>query len=124
MRTALCLFALAATVLAVTIEQPSMVKLSTSRHALQFNNFSGAGVRNEHITAFTNYANSAVSVVPIFSPSIMDAATSNGIQPLAVITNVKVIAALDDCIMIVSNAPTPTNINRDSNDGSAYELKN
>lgn len=59
MRTALCLLALAATVMAVTIEQPSMVKLSTSRHALQFNNFSGAGVRNEHITAFTNYANSA-----------------------------------------------------------------
>jgi hypothetical protein len=59
MRTALCLLLLAAAVMAVTIELPKITQLSTSKRALQFNNFSGAGVRQEHITAFTNFANSA-----------------------------------------------------------------
>lgn len=59
MKTAFLLFAILATVLAITLEQPKMTELSTSRRALQFNNFTGAGVRQEHITSFINFANSA-----------------------------------------------------------------
>jgi hypothetical protein len=59
MKTAILLFVIAVAVFAVTIERPTVAELSTSRKAVQFNNFTGAGVKQEHITAFTNFANSA-----------------------------------------------------------------
>jgi hypothetical protein len=60
MKIAFLILAIAATVLAVTIEQPNLI-ISSSRQARKFNNYSGAGVRQEQITAFTNFANSASS---------------------------------------------------------------
>lgn len=59
MKTVILLLIVATAVFAVTIEEPTSTQLSTSRRALKFNNFTGAGVRQEHITAFTNFANSA-----------------------------------------------------------------
>jgi hypothetical protein len=60
MKTVFLILAIAATVLTVTIEQPNLI-VSSSRQAHKFNNYSGAGVRQEQITAFTNFANSASS---------------------------------------------------------------
>lgn len=59
MKTAFLVLAIIATALAVTITEPKSTQLSTSRRALQFNNFTGAGVRPEQITSFINFANSA-----------------------------------------------------------------
>ena len=48
-------------------------------------------------------------VVPIFSPSTIAAANSNG-NPLVHNTNVSAIAALEDCTNIVTKVPTKTKI--------------
>ena len=55
----------------------------------------------------------AVMVVPMFSPSTIAAPSSNGIQPLAHITSVMAIVALDDCTMTVISVPTPRKISTD-----------
>ena len=59
-------------------------------------------------------ANSAVIVVPIFSPKIIAAATSKGSHPFAHIVNVMAIAALEDCTTIVIIVPTSTKNNREN----------
>lgn len=59
MRVPLLILAVAAKFLVFTIKQSETTELFTSRKPLQFDNFTGIGVRQEHITAFTNFANSA-----------------------------------------------------------------
>ena len=55
-------------------------------------------------------ANSAVIVVPIFSPKTIAQATSKGIVPAATMASVNAIAADDDWITTVTRAPKKTNI--------------
>lgn len=59
MKALLCILALSVLTLSAFIEPESKTQLSTSKHALQFNNFTGAGVKSFHLTNFTNFANSA-----------------------------------------------------------------
>lgn len=59
MKAAFLVLAIIATAVAVTIPDTKSTQLSTSRRALKFNNFTGAGVRPEQITSFINFANSA-----------------------------------------------------------------
>ena len=51
----------------------------------------------------------AVTVVPIFSPNIIAAASSKGIHPWAVIRIVKANVALDDWMIIVMRVPISRN---------------
>lgn len=57
----------------------------------------------------TMAARFAVMVVPMFSPSTMDAAISKPIHPLAHMTNVNAIVAEEDCINMVKAVPISMN---------------
>ncbi len=59
MRTFICLIALVACALAVTVERPDNIQLSTSRSMLKFGNYSGPGVTANHLTAFKSFAKDA-----------------------------------------------------------------
>ena len=72
----------------------------------------------------TREANSAVIVVPIFSPKTMAAPISNGSHPFRHMVRVSVILALDDCTMTVRSAPTNTKNRRLKNPQLVNWLRN
>ena len=55
----------------------------------------------------------AVTVVPMFSPSTMAAASSNEIHPWFTMTNVSAMVALDDWITSVRMVPTARKMSTD-----------